>query len=49
MQSVITCKYQTTIPKKIRVQLKLSVSDTLRPLYNPRFLSSNSSFSVTNS
>jgi bifunctional DNA-binding transcriptional regulator/antitoxin component of YhaV-PrlF toxin-antitoxin module len=29
MQSVITSKYQTTIPKKIRVQLKLSVSDTL--------------------
>ena len=29
MQSVITSKYQTTIPKKIRMQLKLSVSDTL--------------------
>lgn len=29
MQSVITSKYQTTIPKKIRLQLKLSVSDTL--------------------
>ena len=29
MQSVITSKCQTTIPKKIRVQLKLSVSDTL--------------------
>ncbi|MBL7172486.1 MAG: type II toxin-antitoxin system PrlF family antitoxin [Desulfobacteraceae bacterium] len=29
MQSVITSKYQTTIPKSIRLQLKLSVSDTL--------------------
>ena len=29
MQSVITSKYQTTIPKAIRVQLKLSVRDTL--------------------
>jgi len=29
MQSVITSKYQTTIPKDIRQQLKLSVSDTL--------------------
>ncbi len=29
MESVITSKYQTTIPKKIRVQLKLLVSDTL--------------------
>jgi len=29
MQSVITSKYQTTIPKNIRLQLKLSVSDTL--------------------
>ncbi len=29
MQTVITSKYQITIPKKIRVQLKLSVSDTL--------------------
>ena len=29
MQSIITSKYQTTIPKSIRLQLKLSVSDTL--------------------
>ncbi len=29
MQSVVTSKYQTTIPKTIRSQLKLSVSDTL--------------------
>ncbi len=29
MQSVVTSKYQTTIPKSIRSQLKLSVSDTL--------------------
>jgi len=29
MESVITSKYQTTIPKKIRMQLKLSISDTL--------------------
>ena len=29
MQSVITSKYQTTIPKRIRLQLKLSVSDAL--------------------
>ncbi len=29
MQSVVTSKYQTTIPKSIRLQLKLSVSDTL--------------------
>jgi len=29
MQSVVTSKYQTTIPKGIRSQLKLSVSDTL--------------------
>ena len=29
MQTVITSKYQITIPKKIRVQLKLSVRDTL--------------------
>ncbi len=29
MQSVVTSKYQTTIPKNIRLQLKLSVSDTL--------------------
>ncbi len=29
MQSVVTSKYQTTIPKTIRSQLKLSVGDTL--------------------
>ena len=29
MQSVVTSKYQTTIPKSIRSQLQLSVSDTL--------------------
>ena len=29
MKSVITSKFQTTIPKAIRESLKLSVSDTL--------------------
>ena len=29
MQSVITSKFQTTIPKKIREQLHLSVHDSL--------------------
>jgi len=29
MQTVISSKFQTTIPKKIREQLSLSVSDTL--------------------
>jgi bifunctional DNA-binding transcriptional regulator/antitoxin component of YhaV-PrlF toxin-antitoxin module len=29
MKSVITSKYQTTIPKSIRMQLKLSISDAL--------------------
>ena len=29
MQTVITSKFQTTIPKKIREQLSLSVSDAL--------------------
>lgn len=29
MQSVITSKYQTTIPKDVRDRLKLSVHDTL--------------------
>jgi AbrB family looped-hinge helix DNA binding protein len=29
MQSVVTSKYQATIPKNIRSQLKISVSDTL--------------------
>jgi bifunctional DNA-binding transcriptional regulator/antitoxin component of YhaV-PrlF toxin-antitoxin module len=29
MQSMVTSKYQKTIPKTIRSQLKLSVSDTL--------------------
>ena len=29
MQSVITSKFQTTIPKKIREQLRLSVHDAL--------------------
>ena len=29
MQSVVTSKYQTTIPKSIRLELKLSVKDTL--------------------
>ncbi|MBW1782477.1 MAG: hypothetical protein JRL30_17255 [Deltaproteobacteria bacterium] len=29
MRSVVTAEYQTTIPKDIRSQLKLSVSDTL--------------------
>jgi len=29
MQSVVTSKYQTTIPKDVRSQLKISVSDTL--------------------
>ncbi len=29
MQTVITSKFQTTIPKKIREQLSISVSDTL--------------------
>lgn len=30
MQSMVTSKYQTTIPKDIRSQLKISVSDTLQ-------------------
>ena len=29
MQSVITSKFQTTIPKQVRERLKLSVHDTL--------------------
>lgn len=29
MQSVVTSKYQTTIPKDVRSQIKISVSDTL--------------------
>jgi len=29
MQSVITSKYQTTIPKDVRERLKLSIHDTL--------------------
>ncbi len=29
MQSVITSKFQTTIPKDVREQLKLSIHDTL--------------------
>jgi AbrB family looped-hinge helix DNA binding protein len=29
MQSVITSKFQTTIPKSVRERLKLSVHDTL--------------------
>jgi AbrB family looped-hinge helix DNA binding protein len=29
MKSVVTSKYQTTIPKNIRSELRLSVSDTL--------------------
>ncbi len=29
MKTVITSKFQTTIPKKIREKLKLSVNDTL--------------------
>jgi AbrB family looped-hinge helix DNA binding protein len=29
MKSVITSKYQTTIPKRVREQLKLSVNDAL--------------------
>ncbi len=29
MQTIISSKFQTTIPKKIREQLSLSVSDTL--------------------
>ena len=29
MRSVITAKYQTTIPKEIREKLKLSVSDAV--------------------
>ena len=29
MQTIISSKFQTTIPKKIREQLALSVSDTL--------------------
>ena len=29
MQSVITSKFQTTIPKDVRVRLKLSIHDTL--------------------
>ena len=29
MQSVITSKFQTTIPKKIREQLHLSINDSL--------------------
>ena len=29
MQSVITSKYQTTIPKAVREAMKLSVKDTL--------------------
>lgn len=30
MQTVISSKFQTTIPKKIREQLSLSVSDSLK-------------------
>jgi bifunctional DNA-binding transcriptional regulator/antitoxin component of YhaV-PrlF toxin-antitoxin module len=30
MKSVITSKYQTTIPKKVREELKLAVNDTLK-------------------
>ena len=30
MKSAITSKFQTTIPKKVRENLKLSVNDTLR-------------------
>ena len=29
MQSVITLKFQTTIPKKVRESLKLTINDTL--------------------
>ncbi len=29
MQSVITSKFQTTIPKDVRERLKLSIHDTL--------------------
>jgi AbrB family looped-hinge helix DNA binding protein len=29
MKSVITSKYQTTIPKKVREELKLAVNDAL--------------------
>jgi len=29
MQSVITSKFQTTIPKEVRERLKLSIRDTL--------------------
>ena len=29
MKSVITSKYQTTIPKKVREKLKLAVNDSL--------------------
>ncbi len=29
MHTVITAKYQTTIPKKIRQQLHLSINDTI--------------------
>ena len=29
MQSVITSKFQTTIPKKVRESLKLTINDTL--------------------
>jgi len=29
MQTVISAKFQTTIPKKIREQLKLSINDAL--------------------
>jgi bifunctional DNA-binding transcriptional regulator/antitoxin component of YhaV-PrlF toxin-antitoxin module len=29
MQSVITSKFQTTIPKDVRARLKLSIHDTL--------------------
>jgi len=29
MKSVVTSKYQTTIPKSVRVKLKISINDTL--------------------
>ena len=29
MKSVVTSKYQTTIPKSVRAKLKLSINDTL--------------------
>ncbi len=53
MQTVITSKFQTTIPKKIREKLRLTINDTLdwkvergkivvEPLHKKFFLRKNS-------